>query len=88
MLEEGELGIFVEPTLEGVSPYISEDTVVLRFRSPGYGESEWGDYVVYGGDSTGSGRPDPPFLGVLPGAIPPELIEILAEEGWQPLTLP
>ncbi len=86
-LEPDEVAIFVEPSVEGVQPYLEPNSAILRFLSPGYGETEWGDYVVYGGSQYENQIPDAPFVGApgTRGAIPPEELEILTAEGWVPL---
>lgn len=68
--------IFVEPDLAGVEPYFQEGAVVLRFKTPGFGES-----VIFGGSVHEGHPPEPPLVG-RPGdvgVIPPERLQILRE---------
>lgn len=69
--------VFVEPDLEGVLPYYGPGIAVLRFKTPGFGTTEDGETVVFGGD--GVDVPDAPFVGRAgePGVIPPERIQVL-----------
>jgi hypothetical protein len=75
--------IFVEPDVEGLEPYVDADSVVFRFKTPGFGTTEDGEAVIYGGPGR-SGRPDPPFVGDVgsDGVIPPSNLEILYKRRW------
>jgi hypothetical protein len=74
---EGEAVLFVERDLAGLKPYLGSGIVVLRFPTPGFGSTDDGEDVLYGGD--------PPFVGSGDGAIPAELIEIMRDGVWVPL---
>ncbi len=83
-LEEEPI-LFVEPELEGVEPYIWDDTATLRFKTPGFGTTEGGESVLYGGSQgCAMALPDDPFVGAEgeDGVIPPERIEIMREGEW------
>lgn len=81
--------IFVERDVEGVEPYLEKGSVILRFRTPGFGSTEDGEDVIFGGpDTAREGRPDAPLEGPpgSDGAIPPDRIEVLTDGGkWVPL---
>lgn len=94
-LGDGEVALFVEPELEGVLPYYDpHTTTVLRFRTPGFSQTEDGEDVLFGGPWPGpNDPPSPPFEGE-PGAmgvIPPSAIDRMVgppdNPGWRPLTL-
>jgi len=55
--------IFVEPDLEGVDPYYTRGTVVLRFKTPGFGTTKDGESVIFGGSERPDVPPDPPLVG-------------------------
>jgi hypothetical protein len=69
--------VFVEPDLEGVTPYYGEGMAVLRFKTPGFGTTEDGEDVLFAGD--------PPFVGPPgeAGVIPPERIQILVDRKFR-----
>lgn len=71
--------IFVEPDPDGIEPYYHEGTVVLRFKTPGFGSTEDGELVIYGGARRPGDPPDAPLVGEpgSNGAIPPERLQIL-----------
>lgn len=71
--------IFVEPDLEGVEPYIAKDTVVLRFKTPGFGATDYGETVIFGGNEYENEYPELPLVGErgTDGVIPPERLQIL-----------
>ncbi len=77
--------IFVEPELEGVTPYIAQGIAVLRFKTPGFGTTEDGESVLFSGSEHENSPPDPPFVGEpgQDGIIPPERIEILQGQHWE-----
>lgn len=76
--------IFVEPDLDGVEPYYAEGMAVLRFKTPGFGMTEDGENVIFGGSPVG-GPPDAPLVGTPgeDGVVPPERIQILADRKFQ-----
>jgi hypothetical protein len=76
--------IFVEPDLDGVEPYYAEGMAVLRFKTPGFGTTEDGENVIFGGNPTG-GFPDAPLVGLSgeDGAVPAERIQILVDRKFQ-----
>lgn len=76
--------IFVEPDIDGVEPYYTEGMAVLRFKTPGFGTTEDGESVIFGGSERG-GSPDEPLVGAPgeDGVIPPEQIQILADRKFQ-----
>lgn len=78
--------IFVEPEPEGVEPYHAPGTVILRFKTPGFGTTDDGENVIFGGSADPSRPPDPPFVGGPgeDGVIPPERIQIFRGRrfGW------
>lgn len=76
--------IFVEPDIEGVEPYYTKDMAVLRFKTPGFGTTEDGESVIFGGSPVG-GPPDDPLVGAPgeDGVIPPERIQILVDRKFQ-----
>lgn len=79
--------IFVERDLEGLDPYIHQGSAVLRFKTPGFGATQDGEDVIFGGPGA-SGRPDAPLEGSVgsDGMVPPDRIEVLDERGrWVPL---
>jgi hypothetical protein len=81
--------IFVEPDLEGVLPYhIRSKTSVLRFRTPGFGDTEDGETVLYSGSQRRLSPPDPPFVGRpgKHGVIPPQRLQILRDNVFVWLT--
>jgi hypothetical protein len=69
--------LFVEPDVEGVEPYLSRGTTVIRFKTPGFETTEDGESVIVGGD--GAGSPPAPFVGEpgVVGIVPPERIQVL-----------
>lgn len=69
--------LFVEPDLAGVEPYWGPGMALLRFKVPGFGATEDGESVLFGGD--GKGSVPPPFEGAPgeAGAIPPEKLQVL-----------
>lgn len=81
--------IFVERDVEGLEPYVGEGSVILRFKTPGFGATEDGEDVIFGGPGVSrEGYPDAPLVGPSgsDGVIPPDRIEVLVEEGkWAPL---
>jgi hypothetical protein len=80
--------IFVERELEGLEPYITRESVVLRFRTPGFGGTEDGEDVIFGGPgSSREGYPDPPLVGPSgsDGVIPPDQLQVLVGKKWRPL---
>ena len=71
--------IFVEADVVGAEVYASADTVTLRFRTPGFGTTEDGEYVLY--------APDAPFVTSRSdriGTIPPSEINVLKRGKWMP----
>lgn len=76
--------IFVEPDLEGVEPYYGHGMAILRFKTPGFGTTEDGESVIFGGSERG-GPPDVPLVGDSgeDGVIPPERIQILVDRKFQ-----
>lgn len=71
--------IFVEPDREGVAPYRKpRNTVVLRFKTPGFGTTDDGESVIYGGSLRPSAPPDKPLVGRPgeEGTIPPKRLQI------------
>lgn len=81
---EGIPVIFVEPDIAGVEPYYREGMVVLRFKTPGFGTTDDGESVIFGGSERG-GPPDPPLVGKRgeDGIIPPERIQILVDRKFE-----
>ena len=76
--------IFVEPDVDGVLPYRKRGTVILRFKTPGFGDTEDGETVIYGGSQRPNALPDAPLVGQRgeDGAIPPERIQIMLRDEW------
>lgn len=71
--------IFVEPDHDGVMPYYEpEHTVILRFKTPGFGTTEDGESVIYGASARPNAPPDKPLVGKpgADGSIPPERLQI------------
>ena len=71
--------IFVEPDREGVAPYYEpRNTVVLRFKTPGFGTTDDGESVIYGGSLREGAPPDKPLVGNpgTDGTIPPMRLQI------------
>jgi hypothetical protein len=70
--------IFVEPDLDGVEGYRGEGIATLRFKTPGFGTTNYGESVLF--------APDAPFVGKSgeDGVIPPERIQVLRGRrfGW------
>jgi len=78
--------IFVEPDLDGVLPYHRPpETVVLRFKTPGFGNTEDGETVIYGGSERPNAYPDEPLVGERgeDGVIQPECIQILRGKSFE-----
>lgn len=75
--------LFVEPDLEGIEPYYAPGIAILRFKTPGFGTTDDGETVLFGGD--GAGEPPPPFMGKSgeAGAIPPERIQVMVGRRFQ-----
>lgn len=73
--------IFVERDIEGVEPYYGEGMAILRFKTPGFGCTEDGEDVIFGGPNPHDkeGYPEEPFEGEpgTDGVIPPERIQVL-----------
>jgi hypothetical protein len=76
--------IFVEPDIEGVEPYYREGMAVLRFKTPGFGTTDDGENVIFGGSEPGS-VPDDPLVGRrgADGVVPPERIQVLADRTFR-----
>lgn len=76
--------IFVEPDFEGIEPYYDPGMAALRFKTPGFGTTEDGEYVIFGGSESG-GVPEEPLVGEAgeDGVIPPERIQILVGKKFQ-----
>jgi hypothetical protein len=76
--------IFVEPDLDGIAPYYSEGMVVLRFKTPGFGTTDDGENVIFGGSESGT-PPDPPLVGRSgeDGVVPPERIQVLVNNKFR-----
>ncbi len=76
--------VFVEPEVEGVEPYIAEGGATIRFKTPGFGCTEDGEDVVFGGSANKVLSPDPPFVGKPgeDGVIPRERIQVLRGDRW------
>ena len=78
--------LFIEPDLDGLSPYHHPGkTVVLRFKTPGFGTTEDGEAVIYGGSMRPGGPPEAPFVGAPgeDGAIPRERLQVLRGKQFQ-----
>lgn len=76
--------IFVEPDLDGVAPYYREGMAVLRFKTPGFGATDDGESVIFGGNERG-GVPDEPLVGKRgeDGVVPPERIQVLIDRKFR-----
>jgi hypothetical protein len=76
--------IFVEPDLDGIAPYYRKGMAVLRFKTPGFGSTDDGEDVIFGGSESG-GPPDPPMVGKdgEDGVIPPERLQVLVGKRFQ-----
>ncbi len=71
--------IFVESDREGVEPYYEpRKTVILRFKTSGFGTTEDGENVIYGGSLREGAPPDEPLVGNPgeEGAIPPKRLQV------------
>lgn len=82
---EGIPVVFVEPDLEGVMPYHTRGkTTVLRFRTPGFGDTEDGETVLYSGSHRKMSPPDSPFVGGPGeyGVIPPQRLQMLRDKAF------
>jgi hypothetical protein len=78
--------IYVEPDLENVLVYHHPGkTAVLRFRTPGFGELDNGEAVLFGQSEYEDGYPEAPFVGSPgeSGVIPAVLLQILEEGKWR-----
>jgi hypothetical protein len=80
--------IYVEPDLENVLVYHHpEKTAVLRFRTPGFGELDNGEAVLFGQSEYEDGYPEPPFVAMGPpgesGIIPAVRLQILDRGKWR-----
>ena len=65
-----EEALFVEPSFEGVEPYLAQGVVVLRFKTPGFASTEDGEDVLFPDDD--------PFVSVAgERVIPQERLQIL-----------
>lgn len=78
--------IFVEPDVAGIEPYYQAGMAVLRFKTPGFGTTDDGENVIFGGSQNDTRPPDPPLIGDEgeDGVIPPERVQILRAKkfGW------
>lgn len=76
--------IFVEPDLDGVEPYYAEGMAILRFKTPGFGSTEDGESVIFGGNPTG-GTPEAPLTGAPgeDGVVLPERIQVLFDRRFR-----
>lgn len=66
--------LFVEPDLEGSEPYYGPGMAILRFKTPGFGTTEDGEAVLFGGD--------PPFVSAT-GSIPPERLQVYVDRKFR-----
>lgn len=76
--------IFVEPALDGITPYMEEGvTAALRFKTPGFGTTDDGETVIYSAPGE-DGRPQDPLVGKRGqiGHIPPERIQTMVNGKW------
>src|SRR5258707_1138478 len=82
---DGMAVIFVEPDLEGVSAYYTEGMAVLRFKTPGFGTTEDGESVIFGGSDRRDAAPDLPMVGGPgeEGVIPPERIQVYFDKKFR-----
>lgn len=75
--------IFVEPTLEGLAPYIDKNSVVLRFKTPGFGSTEDGEDVIFSEESRGTFSQPLEGTPGEPGYVPPERLQLLVGREWR-----
>ncbi len=77
--------IFVEPDIDGVKPYYTKGMALLRFKTPGFGDTPDGESVIFGGSSPHTGYPEPPLVGEAgeDGVVPPDKIQVLVETKFE-----